>query len=59
MLSQDWIGPEFSFISVMNTAPTNGKIPKIKFIVLYLPYRCIMKPANKEPVDIETLFGIK
>jgi hypothetical protein len=31
----------------------------VRLSVLKRPVRCITQPANTEPVDIETLFGIR
>ena len=41
----------------IKTAPINGKVPKIRLRVLYLPVVCIIHPAKSEPIDIERLFG--
>lgn len=43
----------------MDTAATNGNIPKMRLIILYFPVRCIIHPANREPHDIDILFGNK
>jgi hypothetical protein len=42
MLNHSWVGGESSFIKVISRAPMNGKLPKIRLIILYLPVRCII-----------------
>ena len=59
MLSH-WVkNPDSGERRIIRSVARKGRIPKTTLRVLYFPVRCIMKPAKRDPSDIETEFGAR